>query len=122
MNTILIIVLVIAVIAGGVYVGTKYFGLTKDEDKDGIPDKVEDAAKEVKTRAKRVKQELKDVSEAVKDVAEQAGDVIQAAKGGSKRKGRKPRKKAAPKTTGTTKRTGGSGGGYDKGDYYKTKR
>ena len=47
MKTILIIVLVVAVIAGAVYVGTKFFGLAKDEDKDGIPDKVEDTAKEV---------------------------------------------------------------------------
>ena len=91
MKTILIIVLVLAVVAGAVWVGTKYFGLTKDEDKDGIPDKVEDTAKEVKRRAKRVKEELKDVGDAVKDVVEQVGDIKDAAKG-KPRKGRKPKK------------------------------
>ena len=96
MKTILIIVLVLAVVAGAVFVGTKYFGLTKDEDKDGIPDKVEDTAKEVKRRAKRVKEELKDVGDAVKDVVEQVGDIKDAAKG-KPRKGRKPRAKKTSK-------------------------
>ena len=93
MKTIFIIVLVLAVIAGAVWVGTKFFGLAKDEDKDGIPDKVEDTAKEVKRRAQRVKEELKDVADAAKDVVAQAGDVVDAAKGGSTRKGRKPASK-----------------------------
>jgi len=70
MKTIFIIVLVVAVIAGAVWVGTKFFGLAKDDDKDGIPDVVEDkvgdakkAVKQtttkVKQRAKRVKEELR---------------------------------------------------------------
>jgi len=107
MKTILIIVLVLAAIAGAVWVGTKFFGLTKDDDKDGIPDEVEDAvedvkeavqstAKEVKRRAKRVKEELKDVVEAAKDVADQVGDIKDAAKG-KPRKGRKPRAKKSTK-------------------------
>ena len=96
MKTILIIVLVLAAIAGAVWVGTKFFGLTKDEDKDGIPDKVEDTVKEVKRRAKRVKEELKDVVEAAKDVVDQAGDIGAAVKG-KPRKGRKPRAKKASK-------------------------
>ena len=96
MKTILIIVLVLALVAGAVYVGTKFFGLTKDEDKDGIPDVVEDTAKEVKRRAKRVKEELKDVGDAIKDVADQAGDLGAAVKG-KPRKGRKPRAKKASK-------------------------
>lgn len=102
MNTTLVIILVIAVAAGAVWVGTKYFGLFADADKDGIPDEVEETVedvteavkkttKEVKRRAKRVKEELGDVADAVKDVAEQAGDVAQAVKG-KPRKGRKPRK------------------------------
>ena len=96
MKTILIIVLVLAVVAGAVFVGTKYFGLTKDEDKDGIPDEVEDTVKEVKRRAKRVKEELKDVKDAAKDVADQVGDIAGAVKG-KPRKGRKPRAKKTTK-------------------------
>ena len=107
MKTILIIVLVLAAIAGAVWVGTKFFGLTKDEDKDGIPDVVEDkvadakeaivdSAKEVKRRAKRVKEELSDVGEAISNVADQVGDVAGAVKGKT-RKGRKPRSKKAKK-------------------------
>lgn len=103
MNTTLVIILVIAVAAGAVWVGTKYFGLFADADKDGIPDEVEETVedvteavkkttKEVKRRAKRVKEELGDVADAVKDVAEQAGDVAQAVKG-KPRKGRKPKAK-----------------------------
>ncbi len=96
MKTILIIVLVLALVAGAVYVGTKFFGLTKDEDKDGIPDQVEDTVKEVKRRAKRVKEELGDIADAAKDVVEQVGDIKEAVKG-KPRKGRKPRAKKASK-------------------------
>ena len=96
MKTILIIVLVLAAVAGAVWVGTKFFGLAKDDDKDGIPDKVEDTAKEVKRRAKRVKEELGDIADAAKDVLDQAGDLGEAVKG-KPRKGRKPRAKKATK-------------------------
>ena len=73
MKTILIILLILAAVAGAVWVGTKFFGLTKDTDGDGIPDEVEDAiddakatVKEIKTRAKNVKKELGDVVSAIK--------------------------------------------------------
>lgn len=121
MKTILIIVLVLAVLAGAVWVGTKFFGLTKDEDKDGIPDVVEDkvkdakeavekTAKEVKRRARRVKEEFNDVKDAAKDVVDQAGDVVDAVKGGSNRKGRKPA---------TKRTTGGNTSNRGSKDYYK---
>jgi hypothetical protein len=96
MKTILIIVLVLAAIAGAVWVGTKFFGLAKDDDKDGIPDEVEDTVNEVKRRAKRVKEELGDIADAAKDVIDQAGDIGEAVKG-KPRKGRKPRAKKASK-------------------------
>ena len=99
MKTILVIILVAAVVAGAIWIATKYFGLFSDSDKDGIPDKVEEkvadakkVAAEVKQRANRVKEELKDVVDAAKDVVDQAGDVVDAAKGGT-RKGRKPRRR-----------------------------
>ena len=73
MKTILIILLIVAAIAGAVWAGTKFFGLAKDRDNDGIPDEVEDAiddvkatAKVVKARAKNVKKELGDVVSAIK--------------------------------------------------------
>tara|TARA_E500000331_G_scaffold262161_1_gene253128 strand:- start:512 stop:802 length:291 start_codon:yes stop_codon:yes gene_type:complete len=96
MKTIAIILLVLALVAGAVWVGTKFFGLAKDDDKDGIPDKIEDTAKEVKRRAKRVKEELGDIADAAKDVIDQAGDIGEAVKG-KPRKGRKPKAKKATK-------------------------
>jgi methyl-accepting chemotaxis protein len=102
MKTILVIILVAAVIAGAIWVATKYFGLFSDADKDGIPDEVEETvekattavkntAKEVKHRAKRVKEELGDIGDAAKELANQVGDVAKAAKG-KPRTGRKPKK------------------------------
>ena len=102
MKTILVIILVLAVIAGGIWVATKYFGLFSDADKDGIPDEVEEkvkdakqavqkTTKEVKRRAKRVKEEIGDIGDAAKELANQVGDVAKAAKG-KPRTGRKPKK------------------------------
>jgi methyl-accepting chemotaxis protein len=104
MKTILVIILVLAVVAGAIWVATKYFGLFTDADKDGIPDEVEEkvedvkeavqkTTKEVKRRARRVKEELKDVADAAKDVVDQVGDVAGAVKG-KPRKGRKPRSRS----------------------------
>ena len=112
MKTILIILAIAAVVAGGVYIATKFFKKFKDDDNDGIPDVIEDKVEEVKvkakktvntvkTRAKRVKEELGDVSDTLREVVEQSKDVANAAKGGA-RKGRKPaatKKPAAKKTT-----------------------
>jgi hypothetical protein len=99
MKTLFIIILVAALIAGAIWVATKYFGLFSDSDKDGIPDEVEDAVakgkavvKETKRRAKLVKQELGDVADSAKDVIDQTKDVLDAAKG-KPRRGRKPKAK-----------------------------
>ena len=99
MNTLLIIILVLAVAAGAIWVSTKYFGLFADKDADGIPDEVEEkvenvtkavkkTTKEVKRRAKRVKEELNDIGGAAKELANQVGDVGKAVKG-KPRAGRK---------------------------------
>ena len=99
MNTLLLIILVIAGLAGIVWVLTKYFNLFADADKDGIPDEVEEkvetakkavkrTTKEVKRRANRVKEELNDIKVSAKDLANQVGDVGKAVKG-KPRSGRK---------------------------------
>ena len=67
-------------------------GLTQDENKNFIPDSIEDKFKQLKEelshRVDRVGEELKDVSEAIKEVGNQIGDVPKAA-AGKERKGRK---------------------------------
>jgi F0F1-type ATP synthase membrane subunit b/b' len=97
MNTILVIIGVIAVLGVIYYIVWKK-GHINDRDKDLIPDEVEDAvadvkkvAKEVKRRGKNVKKELKDVVKAAKEVGNQLGDVG-AAITGKKRQGRKKKK------------------------------
>ena len=97
LNTILVIIGVIAVLAVAYYIIWKK-GKINDRDGDMIPDeiedaadKVKDAAKEVKRRAKNVKKELGDVVDAAKEVGNQLGDVGAAVKG-KKRQGRKKKK------------------------------
>ena len=97
MNTILIIIGLVAIAAGVVIYFVKA-GKIADRDGDLIPDVVEDGiediketAKEVKKRAKRVAKEAKDVADAVKEVGNQVGDIGDAVKG----KARKGRKKKA---------------------------
>ena len=98
MNTILVIIGVIAILGAVYYIAWKK-GYINDRDKDLVPDEVEDAvegvkkvAKEVKRRGKNVKKEIKDVVEAAKEVGNQLGDVSAAIKG-KKRQGRKTSKK-----------------------------
>lgn len=94
------VLVILAVVVAGVLVATK-IGFVKDEDKNGIPDaveekvaevkvKVEEVKKEVVKRAKRVKEEAEDVAKAAKKVSQQAKQVAKAA-GGAPRKGRKPK-------------------------------
>ncbi len=99
MKTILVIIGILALLAGVYYFAFYKRGKINDRDGDLIPDEVEDAvedvkevAKEVKRRAKRVKEEVKDVVDAAKEVIDQAGDVAAAAKGKTRR-GRKPKAK-----------------------------
>ena len=97
LNTILVIIGVIAILAIGYYIVWKK-GKINDRDGDMIPDEIEDAAdkvksaaKEVKRRGKNVKKELKDVVEAAKELGNQVGDISKAARG-RKRQGRKKKK------------------------------
>ena len=89
----LYIILGVIILAIAVYVIALYKGKIKDEDKDFIPDAIEDKAfeikAEVKERAERVKEEWNDVKESVKDLADQIDDIPKAA---GKRRGRKPKK------------------------------
>jgi len=52
MNTLLIIILIVAALAGVTWVLTKYFNLFADADEDGIPDEVEDTIEDVTTAVK----------------------------------------------------------------------
>ncbi len=99
MQTILIILAILAIGAGVYYFGFYKQGKINDRDGDFIPDEIEDAvedvkkvAKTVKKRAKRVKEELGDVADAIKEVGKQSKDVVKAAKG-KPRAGRKPKAK-----------------------------
>ena len=101
MQTILIILAILAIGAGVYYFGFYKQGKINDRDGDFIPDEIEDAvedvkkvAKTVKKRAKRVKEELGDVADAIKEVGKQSKDVVKAAKGAP----RKGRKKSTKKT------------------------
>lgn len=95
----LIVLLILGLAIIGVFVATKYFKLFKDEDNNGIPDKVEEKVEEVKEvvsevkqRAKKVATEAKDVAKAAKEVVKQSKDVVKAATTKTTaRKGRKPK-------------------------------
>ena len=87
----LIIILGISLIVNFI-LGLMHLNKIKDEDKDFIPDAIEDKVKKIKNetkhRAKRIKEELSDVGAAIKEVGNQIGDLPDAAKGKT-RKGRK---------------------------------
>lgn len=97
------ILIILAVVIAGVLIATKV-GFVKDDDKNGIPDaveekvtevkeKVEEVKQEVKKRAKRIKEEADDVVKAAKKVGQQAKQVAKAASG-EPRKGRKSKPKS----------------------------
>jgi hypothetical protein len=87
----LLIILGMSLLANFI-LGLMHLNKIKDEDKDFIPDVIEDKAKKIKNetkhRAKRIKEELSDVGAAIKEVGNQIGDLPDAAKGKT-RKGRK---------------------------------
>ena len=93
MNTITIILAVVAILSIllNFYLIYLYTGKIQDKDKDLIADSAEEAAAEIKERAKRVVQEMQDVGAAVKEVGNQIGD-IPSAIAGKPRTGRKPKK------------------------------
>ena len=84
MQTILIIIGLLAIAAGVGYVLIKK-GKIKDSDGDFIPDVVEDKVDEVKgkvqKKVKAVKTRVKNVKDEIEDVVEALEDVFQAIKG-----------------------------------------
>ena len=95
MNTILIIIGVLAV-AIGIVIYLQKTGKIEDKDGDLIPDSIEDTAakaklvaKQVKTKAKNIAKESKEVVAAVNNVVKESKDVVDAVKGTPKAK-RKP--------------------------------
>ena len=84
MQTILIIIGLLAIAAGVGYVLIKK-GKIKDSDGDFIPDVVEDKVDEVKgkvqKKVKAVKTRVKNVKDEIEDVVEEIQDVFQAVKG-----------------------------------------
>ena len=125
MKTLLIILLVLAVVAGIVYAATKYFKAFKDLDNDGIPDVVEDKFEEVKDK---VEDKFEDVKEHVEDIKEDLEDFLKDVKylpkkitrkkPGRSKKPATTTTKTEPKTKGTVTRTKAS----STSDYYKNKR
>ena len=81
MQTIIIILVVISILAAVYYFGFYKQGKINDRDGDFIPDEIEDAVEDVKKVAKTVKRRAKKVKEELKDVAGELQDVIQAIKG-----------------------------------------
>ena len=81
MQTIIIILVVISILAAVYYFGFYKQGKINDRDGDFIPDEIEDAVEDVKKVAKTVKRRAKKVKAELKDVAGELQDVIQAFKG-----------------------------------------
>ena len=89
------IILNFVLILALVYMIFVHTGLIKDEDKNFLPDTLEDKAKKMKADIKRMKtrlaDELDDVGEAIKEVGDQLDDIPKAISG-KKRAGRKTKK------------------------------
>ena len=81
MQTILIILAVLAIGAAVYYFGFYKQGKINDRDGDFIPDEIEDAVEDVKKVAKTVKRRAKKVKAELGDVVDELQDVVQAFKG-----------------------------------------
>ena len=64
----------------------------RNNNKNYIPDGVEDIVGEVEGRIERVKEEIEDVKESAADLKEQVIDVVEAAKGSEKKRRGRPKK------------------------------
>jgi hypothetical protein len=108
MKTILVLILVGAAVAAAIYLATKKFGLFADKDKDGIPDKVEDAIAKGKRKARKVIKEIEDLKPAKKKPL--------------RRRNKPATKKDYYKKSGTRKSPAKKTNKPSGKDYYKTKR
>ena len=81
MQTIIIILVVISILAAVYYFGFYKKGKINDRDGDFIPDEIEDAVEDVKEVAKTVKRRAKKVKAELGDVVDELQDVVQAFKG-----------------------------------------
>ena len=81
MQTIIIILVVISILAAVYYFGFYKQGKINDRDRDFIPDEIEDAVEDVKEVAKTVKRRAKKVKAELGDVVDELQDVVQAFKG-----------------------------------------
>lgn len=87
----LIIILGLSLVAN-IVLALMHLNKIKDEDKDFIPDVIEEKAKKIKEatmhRLSRVKEELTDIKNSIAEVGNQIGDLPDAVKGKT-RTGRK---------------------------------
>ena len=81
MQTIWIILAILAIGAAIYYFGFYKQGKINDRDGDFIPDEIEDAVEDVKEVAKTVKRRAKKVKAELGDVVDELQDVVQAFKG-----------------------------------------
>ena len=122
MKTLVVILLIVAAIAGIVYAATKYLKAFKDEDNDGIPGEIEekfqDVKEDVEDFVEDAKEHLEEVKEDLVEFVEEVKDIP------SKLTRKKPgarKKKSAAKTKKETE-TKSVSKKVEKGDYYKTPR